>query len=190
VHWPFEVYAQTPRNPDARLTIGGKNNRFWQRPLRRPANWIWRVEPKVPGTRAMWPRSDELTQYLTVPFCRRLIQVERWISTPPSGISTCSMITHALRHRSCMLFAGQGTCRGRDGEWSYLWRLDPTQIRARPKMSHTSTSSLAAETRHRCWMAGFVIAAQSGLLVTPFTLAGHGPPVTMAALVAIAGPRR
>ena len=150
-------FTLTPRNPDRKITIGGRNMVFGN--VSSPPNyWDMAQGRKVPGTREMCRDLLKLTQYFNC------IHFAGGYPVEPVDIHASEDVMEMVRI---------------SGGWSH------EEFDASPKM-YTNINSTSPLKHDIPMLDGWMRLARrnQGLVVTPFTLAGAMAPVTMAGAVA------
>ena len=178
-------FTLTPRNPDRKITIGGRNMVFGN--VSSPPNyWDMAQGRKVPGTREMCRDLLKLTQYFNCIHFAGGYPVEPVdIHAPVRHLDVLYdklTLTDKAMHAYSL-----GRERVEDvmemvrisGGWSH------EAFEASPKM-YTNINSTSPLKHDIPMLDGWMRLARrnQGLVVTPFTLAGAMAPVTMAGAVA------
>lgn len=178
-------FVITPRNPDRKITVGGKNLLFGN--VSSPPNyWDMALNRKVPGTREMCRDLLKLTQYFNCIHFAGGYPVEpvdihasvRHLDVLYDKLTLSDKVMHAY---------SLGKERVEDvmemvrisGGWT------DEEFEASPKM-YTNINSTSPLKHDIPMLDGWMRIARrnQGLVVTPFTLAGAMAPVTMSGAVA------
>ncbi|WP_299024027.1 trimethylamine methyltransferase family protein [uncultured Sulfitobacter sp.] len=178
-------FVITPRNPDRKITIGGKNLVFGN--VSSPPNyWDMALNRKVPGTREMCRDLLKLTQYFNC------IHFAGGYPVEPVDIHASVRHLDVLYDKltltdKAMHAYSLGRERVEDvmemvrisGGWT------DEEFEASPKM-YTNINSTSPLKHDIPMLDGWMRIARrnQGLVVTPFTLAGAMAPVTMSGAVA------
>jgi trimethylamine--corrinoid protein Co-methyltransferase len=178
-------FVITPRNPDRKITIGGKNMVFGN--VSSPPNyWDMALNRKVPGTRDMCRDLLKLTQYFNC------IHFAGGYPVEPVDIHASVRHLDVLYDKltltdKAMHAYSLGKERVEDvmemvrisGGWT------DEDFESSPKM-YTNINSTSPLKHDQPMLDGWMRIARrnQGLVVTPFTLAGAMAPVTMSGAVA------
>jgi trimethylamine--corrinoid protein Co-methyltransferase len=175
----------TPRNPDRKITIGGKHILFGN--VSSPPNyWDMELGKKVPGTREMCANLFRLTQYFNC------IHFAGGYPVEPQDVHASVRhldamydkltLTDKVAHTYCL-----GAERVEDSMEMVriAGGLSHEEFEATPRM-YTNINSTSPLKHDHPMMDGWLRMARrgQGLVVTPFTLAGAMAPVTLAGAVA------
>ena len=179
------TFTITPRNPDRRITIGGKNIVFGN--VSSPPNyWDMEIGRKVPGTREMCANLLKLSQYFNCIHFVGGYPVEpvdvhasvRHLDVLYDKLTLTDKVAHAYslgKERVEDVFEMVRIAGG----------LSHEEFEATPRM-YTNINSTSPLKHDYPMMDGWMrcAARNQGCVVTPFTLAGAMAPVTMAGAVA------
>ncbi|MFK7881273.1 trimethylamine methyltransferase family protein [Roseobacter sp.] len=183
-HAPSE-FTLTPRNPDRKLTIGGKNLVFGN--VSSPPNY-WDMErgTKVPGTREMCRDLLKLTQYFNCIHFAGGYPVEpvdlhasvRHLDVLYDKLTLTDKVMHAYS-------LGKERVEDVMEMVRISQELSHEEFDLSPRM-YTNINSTSPLKHDIPMLDGWMRLARrgQGLVVTPFTLAGAMAPVTMAGAVA------
>ncbi len=178
-------FTLTPRNPDRRITVGGRNLLFGN--VSSPPNY-WDLErgTKVPGTREMCRNLLKLTQYFNCIHFAGGYPVEpvdlhasvRHLDVLFDKLTLTDKVMHAYS-------LGQERVEDVMEMVRIAGGLSHEEFDATPRM-YTNINSTSPLKHDHPMLDGWMRLARrgQGLVVTPFTLAGAMAPVTMAGAVA------
>ena len=190
--WIMEMVAKapsqfdiTPRNPDRKITLGGRNIVFGN--VSSPPNyWDMEIGKKVPGNREQCANLLKLTQYFNCIHFAGGYPVEpvdvhagvRHLDVLYDKLTLTDKVPHAYSLGKERVEDAMEMVRIAGG-WSH------EEFDASPKM-YTNINSTSPLKHDYPMMDGWLRLARrgQGLVVTPFTLAGAMAPVTMAGAVA------
>jgi trimethylamine--corrinoid protein Co-methyltransferase len=175
----------TPRNPDRKITIGGKHILFGN--VSSPPNfWDMELGTKVPGTREMCANLLKLTQYFNCIHFAGGYPVEpvdihasvRHLDVLYDKLTLTDKTTHAYSLGKERVEDVMEMVRIAGG-------LTHAEFDATPRM-YTNINSTSPLKHDYPMLDGWIRLARrgQGLIVTPFTLAGAMAPVTMSGAVA------
>ena len=174
-----------PRNPDRKITIGGKNILFGN-VSSPPAYWDMELGKKVPGTREMCRNLLKLTQYFNCIHFAGGYPVEpqdlhasvRHLDVLYDKLTLTDKAMHAYSLGKERVEDVMEMVRIAGG-------LTHDEFDAQPRM-YTNINSTSPLKHDIPMLDGWMRLARrgQGLVVTPFTLAGAMAPVTMAGAVA------
>ncbi|MGB7317810.1 MAG: trimethylamine methyltransferase family protein [Planktotalea sp.] len=175
----------TPRNPDRKITIGGKTILFGN--VSSPPNyWDMELGKKVPGNREMCRNLLKLTQYFNCIHFAGGYPVEpvdvhasvRHLDVLYDKLTLSDKVMHAYSLGKERVEDVMEMVRIAGG-------LSHEEFDAKPRM-YTNINSTSPLKHDFPMMDGWMRLARrgQGLVVTPFTLAGAMAPVTMAGAVA------
>ncbi|QFT60487.1 Trimethylamine methyltransferase (MTTB) [Sulfitobacter sp. THAF37] len=178
-------FTLTPRNPDRRITVGGRNLLFGN--VSSPPNyWDLGIGRKVPGTREMCRDLLRLTQYFNCIHFAGGYPVEpvdvhasvRHLDVLFDKLTLTDKVMHAYSLGKERVEDVMEMVRISQG-------LSWEEFEASPRM-YTNINSTSPLKHDYPMMDGWIRMARrgQGLVVTPFTLAGAMAPVTMAGAVA------
>ncbi len=178
-------FTLTPRNPDRRITVGGKTILFGN--VSSPPNyWDMEIGKKVPGTREMCRNLLKLTQYFNC------IHFAGGYPVEPvdlhAGVRHLDVLYDKLTLTDKVMHA-YSLGRERVEDVMEMVRiaggLSHEEFDASPRM-YTNINSTSPLKHDYPMLDGWMRLARrgQGLVVTPFTLAGAMAPVTMAGAVA------
>ena len=178
-------FTLTPRNPDRKITVGGRNLLFGN--VSSPPNyWDLSLGKKVPGTRAMCQDLLKLTQYFNCIHFAGGYPVEpvdvhasvRHLDVLYDKLTLTDKVMHAYSLGKERVEDVMEMVRISGG-----WTDD--DFEASPKM-YTNINSTSPLKHDYPMMDGWMRMARrnQALIVTPFTLAGAMAPVTMSGAVA------
>lgn len=178
-------FTLTPRNPDRRITVGGRNLLFGN--VSSPPNyWDMAIGKKVPGTREMCRDLLKLTQYFNCIHFAGGYPVEpvdvhasvRHLDVLYDKLTLTDKVMHAYSLGRERVEDVMGMVRIAGG-------LTHDEFDATPHM-YTNINSTSPLKHDFPMMDGWMRLARrgQGLVVTPFTLAGAMAPVTMSGAVA------
>ncbi|MDJ0821905.1 MAG: trimethylamine methyltransferase family protein [Paracoccaceae bacterium] len=180
-----DTFTITPRNPDRKLTIGGRNIVFGN--VSSPPNyWDMEIGKKVPGTREMCANLLRLTQYFNCIHFAGGYPVEpvdlhasvRHLDVLYDKLTLTDKVMHAYSLGRERVEDVMEMVRISQG-------ISHDEFDATPRM-YTNINSTSPLKHDFPMMDGWMRLARrgQGLVVTPFTLAGAMAPVTMAGAVA------
>lgn len=175
----------TPRNPDRKITVGGKHLLFGN--VSSPPNyWDMSLGKKVPGTREMCQNLLKLTQYFNCIHFAGGYPVEpvdvhasvRHLDVLFDKLTITDKVMHAYSLGKERVEDVMEMVRIAGG-------LSHEEFDASPRM-YTNINSTSPLKHDYPMMDGWIRMARrgQGLVVTPFTLAGAMAPVTMSGAVA------
>ncbi|MEY8827756.1 trimethylamine methyltransferase family protein [Sedimentitalea sp. XS_ASV28] len=178
-------FTLTPRNPDRRITVGGKTILFGN--VSSPPNyWDMEIGKKVPGTREMCRNLLKLTQYFNCIHFAGGYPVEpvdlhasvRHLDVLYDKLTLTDKVMHAYSLGRERVEDVMEMVRIAGG-------LSHEEFDASPRM-YTNINSTSPLKHDHPMLDGWMRLARrgQGLVVTPFTLAGAMAPVTMAGAVA------
>ncbi|MCZ4256856.1 trimethylamine methyltransferase family protein [Sulfitobacter sp. G21635-S1] len=178
-------FTLTPRNPDRRITVGGRNLLFGN--VSSPPNyWDMAIGKKVPGTREMCRDLLKLTQYFNCIHFAGGYPVEpvdvhasvRHLDVLYDKLTLTDKVMHAYSLGRERVEDVMEMVRIAGG-------LTHDEFDATPHM-YTNINSTSPLKHDFPMMDGWMRLARrgQGLVVTPFTLAGAMAPVTMSGAVA------
>ena len=178
-------FTLTPRNPDHRITVGGRNLLFGN--VSSPPNYYdLAIGKKVPGTREMCQNLLKLTQYFNCIHFAGGYPVEpvdihasvRHLDVLYDKLTLTDKVMHAYSLGAERVEDVMEMVRIAGG-------LSHEEFDASPRM-YTNINSTSPLKHDYPMMDGWMRLARrgQGLVVTPFTLAGAMAPVTMAGAVA------
>ena len=183
-HAPSE-WTITPRNPDRKITVGGKHMLFGN--VSSPPNyWDMEIGRKLPGTRETYNRFLKLSQYYNC------IHFVGGYSVEPVDLHPSTRHLDALFDKLTMTDKAPhayalGTERIEDGMEMVRIAAGITheEFDATPRM-FTNINSTSPLKHDWPMLDGWMRMARrgQGLIVSPFTLAGAMAPVTMVGAVA------
>ena len=180
-----KTFDLTPRNPDRKITIGGRNLVFGN--VSSPPNyWDMSIGKKVPGTREMCRDLLRLTQYFNCIHFAGGYPVEpvdvhasvRHLDVLFDKLTLTDKVMHAYSLGAERVDDVMEMVRIAGG-------LTDDEFDAAPRM-YTNINSTSPLKHDQPMLDGWMRLARrgQGLVVTPFTLAGAMAPVTMAGAVA------
>ena len=175
----------TPRNPDRRITVGGRHILFGN--VSSPPNyWDMELGRKLPGTRAQCRTLLKLTQYFECIHFTGGYPVEpvdlhpsvRHLDVLYDKLTLTDKVTHAYSLGAERIDDAMEMVRIAAG-------VSDEAFESGPKM-YTNINSTSPLKHDYPMLNGWMrlAARNQGLVVTPFTLAGAMAPVTMAGAVA------
>lgn len=178
-------WDMTPRNPDHKITIGGKHLLFGN--VSSPPNyWDMNIGRKVPGTREMCSNLFKLSQYFNCIHFVGGYPVEpqdihasvRHLDVMYDKLTLTDKVAHTYSLGAERVEDSMEMVRI-SGGWSQ------EEFEASPKF-YTNINSTSPLKHDEPMMDGWMRMARrnQGLVVTPFTLAGAMAPVTMSGAVA------
>jgi trimethylamine--corrinoid protein Co-methyltransferase len=178
-------FTLTPRNPERRITVGGKTMLFGN--VSSPPNyWDMEIGRKVPGTREMCRNLLKLTQYFNCIHFAGGYPVEpvdlhasvRHLDVLYDKLTLTDKVMHAYSLGKERVEDVMEMVRIASG-------LTHEEFDATPRM-YTNINSTSPLKHDYPMLDGWMRLARrgQGLVVTPFTLAGAMAPVTMAGAVA------
>ena len=180
-----ESWTITPRNPDRRITIGGRHLNFGN--VSSPPNyWDLSLGRKLPGTREMCANLLKLSQYFNC------IHFVGGYPVEPQDIHASVRHLDVLHDKLTLTDkAAHAYCLGRERVDDVMEMvriaggMTDEQFEAAPHM-YTNINSTSPLKHDYPMLDGWMRLAErnQGLVVTPFTLAGAMAPVTMAGAVA------
>jgi len=178
-------FTLTPRNPDRKITVGGKNLLFGN--VSSPPNyWDMAIGKKVPGTREMCRDLLKLTQYFNC------IHFAGGYPVEPVDVHACVRHLDVLYDKLTLtdkVMHAYSLGRERVEDVMEMVRiaggLSHDEFDAMPHM-YTNINSTSPLKHDFPMMDGWMRLARrgQGLVVTPFTLAGAMASVTMSGAVA------
>ncbi len=179
-------FSITPRNPDRRIDIGGRNLLFGN--VSSPPNyWDMAQSGKTPGTRAQCADLLRLTQYFNCIHFAGGYPVEpvdihasvRHLDVTFDKLTLTDKAIHAYS-------LGRERVEDVMEMVRIAAQLDEAAFQAQPHMFTNINSTSPLKHDHPMLDGWMRCAAQNqGCIVTPFTLAGAMAPVTMAGAVAL-----
>ncbi|MFK7870846.1 MAG: trimethylamine methyltransferase family protein [Roseobacter sp.] len=183
-HAPSQ-FTLTPRNPDRKITVGGRNLLFGN--VSSPPNyWDMSLGTKVPGTREMCRDLLKLTQYFNCIHFAGGYPVEpvdihasvRHLDVVYDKLTLTDKVMHAYSLGRERVEDVMEMVRISQG-------ISHEEFDAAPRM-YTNINSTSPLKHDYPMLDGWMRLAKrgQGLVVTPFTLAGAMAPVTMAGAVA------
>ncbi|MBR9842325.1 MAG: trimethylamine methyltransferase family protein [Rhodobacteraceae bacterium] len=178
-------WTLTPRNPDRKITIGGKHMVFGN--VSSPPNyWDMELGRKMPGTREQCANLLKLTQYFNCIHFAGGYPVEpqdihariRHLDVLYDKLTLTDKVAHTYSLGKERVEDAMEMVRIAGG-------LSHEEFEATPRM-YTNINSTSPLKHDEPMMDGWIRLARrgQGLVVTPFTLAGAMAPVTMSGAVA------
>lgn len=175
----------TPRNPDRKITLGGKHILFGN--VSSPPNyWDYATQKKVPGTREMCANLIKLSQYFN---CIHFVG-----GYPVEPVDVHASVRHldvlydklTLTDKAAHAYSlGKERVEDVMEMVRIAGGLSHEEFEEKPRM-YTNINSTSPLKHDIPMLDGWMRLARrnQGLVVTPFTLAGAMAPVTMAGAVA------
>ena len=177
-------FDMTPRNPERRVTVGGKNIIFGA--IASPPNYSDLHTPRTSGTRAHFQRLVKLTQYFNCIHVCGGYQVEP-LDIHPSIRHLDCLFDHLTLTDKVPHAYSLGAERVEDvmEMVRIAGGLSHDEFDAAPRM-YTNINSTSPLKHDHPMLDGAMRMARRGqpVFVTPFTLAGAMSPITMAGTVA------